>query len=661
MDTDQNVRARLKASLATATAYCAVVRAFRSQRQFRIRRSGFIVLKLPANANLSFYRAATEIYLDKPTGSRHRYEDPFVVTVTSKKGDGWPSEIGEWLAYGARVVALCDADYPVSMPVSLAADAVIILEPPAERDLIAAWKIGSRGRISLDEAKLLLKIPISLLDAAARNDRSASEIVSRVTEAGERLAEAPTAGDRKKGPLLDDLVGMGEAEDWGRELARDLADWKAGNIPWSAVDRGILLSGPPGCGKTTFAKALANTCGVEFVSGSLASWQAAGHLNALLKSMREAFATARTNAPAIMFIDEIDAFGDRARFSGDNAQYSTEVVAGLLECLDGVDGREGVVVVGAANYPDKLDAAITRSGRLDRHVRISLPDEPARAEILWRLLERKLDRQKLLPIAGRLLNRSGADLERLVREASRRARRAARPPILADIEASLPPRVKIPREYRRRIAIHEAGHVVVGLETGYGTVTSILIPKWFDHSDGQLAGCVQFEIPDTEIRTLTRVKTEITMLLAGAAAEKLVLGNHSAGVGGKFGSDLHRATALAATSFRSWGLGDRLTFLEEQSASTSSLLYDPTAHSWVADLISSSMESALGILHNKRSVLETLAKQLLTQETMSGERIGTILKSEGFDTAHLSPKRRVRKSLAASAYSVVAAAKTASL
>lgn len=139
-------------------------------------------------------------------------------------------------------------------------------------------------------------------------------------------------------------------------------------------------------GKTVFAQALAKSCDVHLVLGSIGRWQAKGHLGDMLKAMRAAFDEARARVPSIMFLEEIDAVGDREKFSDHNAQYCTEVVNALLECIDGAEGREGVVVVGACNHPHKIDAALTRAGRLDRHIRIPLPDRKGREGILrWHL------------------------------------------------------------------------------------------------------------------------------------------------------------------------------------------------------------------------------------------------------------------------------------
>lgn len=155
----------------------------------------------------------------------------------------------------------------------------------------------------------------------------------------------------------------------------------SGRIPWSAVDRGALLFGPPDTGKTTFATALAGSARVPLVSGSLGEWQSAGHLGDLLKAMRATFAAARSAIPAILFIDELDSFGSRASLSRDHRDYGIQVINGLFELMDGIGGREGVVIVGACNHPQRLDPAIVRSGRLDRHLPVPLPNRQALREI----------------------------------------------------------------------------------------------------------------------------------------------------------------------------------------------------------------------------------------------------------------------------------------
>lgn len=137
----------------------------------------------------------------------------------------------------------------------------------------------------------------------------------------------------------------------GLDLARDLADWRAGTISWNDADKGVLLSGPPGTGKTMFARALAATCGVKLIATSYAKWQAKGYLNDFLKAMQKSFKDAKAAAPTILFIDELDAFGSRDGAEGSNASYDIKTITALLEELDGIHDREGVIVVAACNHP----------------------------------------------------------------------------------------------------------------------------------------------------------------------------------------------------------------------------------------------------------------------------------------------------------------------
>lgn len=643
MKKSRKVIAKMSSSLPRAIAYCGVARTLRAQHRFNRLQSGLIILRLPPDATASHYKSATETYVDKTRHHKYLGTAPYVTVVGPGKLDGWPKDIAEWFEQPTRIVAICHSTEEIPFNIRLAADAVLDLPTPTVRDVVGAWKMGQRGALSELEATQLREVSFPILDAAARAGRSAAEVVSRVIEAADDLSQDDRAGagksGRSRGPTLDDLVGMGEADAWGRELEQDLRDWKNGTIPWSAVDRGILLSGPPGCGKTTFAKGLANTCKVELVSGSLAQWQAAGYLNALLKAMRGAFDEAKKNAPAILFIDEVDSFGNRATFDSHNAQYCTEVVAGLLECLDGIEGREGVVVVGAANFPERLDPAITRAGRLDRHVKVSLPDQAARREILYRLFERQIDAASLDDIAARLPGRSGADLEKLARDAKRRARRSGAPPSIEDVEASMPARELMPLAHRYRMAIHEAGHAIVGLELGYGKIEEVVVPEYLER-DAYSGGHVQFHFETDALRTLARVELEIATLLAGAAAETLAFGEHSSGAGGQTGSDLHHATALATASYRSWGLGGRLTFMENASPSTGGLAFDQTASCWVSELLDRCFNAATEILSKRREQFDAVAEKLMEKGRLSGGEIDAILER----AAAARPARSKRRS-----------------
>jgi cell division protease FtsH len=161
-----------------------------------------------------------------------------------------------------------------------------------------------------------------------------------------------------EGPRLSDLHGMAAAKAWGEALAQDLADYRAGRIPWSEVDPGALLHGEPGTGKTMFAKALAATCRVPLIATSYAEWQRAkaGHLGDVLGAMHAVFARARRYAPCILFIDEIEAVTSREARGG-NERWYTGIITALNEELAGIASREGVVVIAAANYPDRIDPA----------------------------------------------------------------------------------------------------------------------------------------------------------------------------------------------------------------------------------------------------------------------------------------------------------------
>jgi hypothetical protein len=173
---------------------------------------------------------------------------------------------------------------------------------------------------------------------------------------------------------IETLSGYGEARDWALALKEDLILWREGTLGWGELSSKLLLSGPPGTGKTTFARALCNTLQVPLIATSVATWLEPGYLGDVIKRMRRAFAEAAANAPAILFIDEIDGISKRSSSGRAHEDYWNSVVNRLLELLDGTSSSTGVIVVGAANNPSAIDPAVLRSGRLEKHIVIPRPD-----------------------------------------------------------------------------------------------------------------------------------------------------------------------------------------------------------------------------------------------------------------------------------------------
>ena len=372
---------------------------------------------------------------------------------------------------------------------------------------------------------------LSDLILAVRSDRSPDECVRRL----QRLT-APSGSQDGSGPTLFELQGLGEAKTFALELLEDLQDFKAGRIPASALPKGVILSSPPGCGKTALARAIAKSAGVHFIATSYAAWQSNkdGHLGAVTRAIRSVFAEARANAPSILFIDEIDSLPTR----GTDKYYDnwwTSLVNCLLEELDGFDRREALIVIGACNDTRRLDPALVRSGRLDKHIRIALPDPIALAGILRTHLGHDLEGVDLRPAAASANGATGADAERWVRGARRRARKAGRAITLDDLVAEIREgREDFPASVRRRVSYHEAGHAICAIVLGIGEPQSLAV--------NVAGGTILVERGAVNAQTAADIKRLITYTLAGRAAEELVFGDACAGCGGGEHSDLALAS-----------------------------------------------------------------------------------------------------------------------
>lgn len=443
-------------------AYCGVAAALRHYSTTKT--LSLAVLEVESLDAVDTYVHAGRMFLRQVI--RHRsYSDPFVRAVKQRKGDR-PSELDIYrrAAEDGRGILFCARLDDVDEELRLFADVVATIHKPTTHQITATFRRFGHV-LTVLEQRMLASESWTRLVYAFPPDRPVLAGLRRLRETAGK-SSLPKVPPLAAGPTLADLSGLGPAGEWGLELARDLADFQSGLISWDDVDTGALISGPPGTGKTLFAEALARTCALPIVAVSAAQWQSEGYLNDLLKAMRASFEEAGSKNTALLFIDELDAIGSRAVNDSQNSDYKRQVINGLLELLDGFERRTGVVVVGATNHPEDIDAAILRPGRLDRHFVIPLPDLETRKRIFEFYAGFPVPDEHEDRFAGSTAGVSGAGIKQLVRDGRRIARRCAMPFGFQHLLEVLKSVIELPVEHMRVAAYHEAGHAIVGLDLG---------------------------------------------------------------------------------------------------------------------------------------------------------------------------------------------------
>jgi cell division protease FtsH len=414
------------------------------------------------------------------------------------------------------------------------------------------------------------------------------------------------------------------------------------------IPKGILLVGPPGTGKTLLARAVAGEAGVPFMSVSGSDFMEM-FVGVGASRVRDLFATARKQAPAIVFIDEIDSIGrKRGAGLGGGHDEREQTLNQMLSEMDGFDPTEGIVVMAATNRPDILDAAILRPGRFDRQIVVPLPDLDERLPILQvHCKDKRVDPSvDLGTVARGTPGMSGADLANLVNEAALHAvRRGSKVIQNVDFEAS---RDRVLMGQRReslvlsgaekeRVAFHEGGHAVLA----YVLPEADPVHKVTILPTGMALGVtMQLPMEERHIHPRQHIEDSLAVRMGGRAAELLVYGDLSTGAS----NDLVGNTELARKMVREWGMSDKIgpmawgsqgqVFLGEDlmhtrdySEHTSQIIDDE-----VEIILRAQEERALEVLARHRGGLDAVARALLDEETIDGETVGRLV-----DTAYGRP------------------------
>ena len=437
-----------------------------------------------------------------------------------------------------------------------------------------------------------------------------------------------------------DVAGEDEAKENLQEIVNYLHDPKQYEEIGASMPKGILLVGPPGTGKTMLAKAVAGESNVPFfsISGSEFVEMFVG-MGA--SKVRDLFKQAKEKAPCIVFIDEIDAIGQKrnsGQFGGNDEREQT--LNQLLTEMDGFEGNTGVIILAATNRPDSLDPALTRPGRFDRRVPVELPDLKGREEIL-KVHAKKV---KIAPgvdfntVARMASGASGAELANIVNEAALRAVRAGRKSVTqADLEESI--EVVIAGYQKKNsiltdhekciVAYHEIGHALVAAkQSNSAPVQKItIIPR----TSGALGYTMQVDEGNHYLMNKAELENKIATLTGGRAAEEVAFNSITTGAS----NDIEQATKLARAMLTRYGMSDEFDMVALETVNNQYLGGDTSLacsaqtqreiDQKVVELVKTQHEKAIRILTENRAKLDELAQYLYQKETITGEEFMDIL------------------------------------
>ena len=443
-----------------------------------------------------------------------------------------------------------------------------------------------------------------------------------------------------QGIRFSDVAGEDEAKESLSEIVDYLHNPEKYRQAGASMPKGVLLVGPPGTGKTMLAKAVAGESGVPFFSISGSEFVEM-FVGVGASKVRDLFRQAKEKAPCIVFIDEIDAIGQKRSSSGLGANDEREQTLNqLLTEMDGFEDNTGVIILAATNRPESLDPALTRPGRFDRRVPVELPDLQGREAIL-KVHAKKIHLEPgvdLLAVARMAAGASGAELANIVNEAALRAVRDGRTVVgQADLEESIEVVVAgyqkknavLSDAEKRMVAYHEIGHALVAAKQSRSAPVQkiTIIPR----TSGALGYTMQVEEADRYLMTREELENKIATYTGGRAAEEVAFGQMSTGAS----NDIEQATRLARDMITRYGMSDEFDMAAMETLNGRYLGGDPTLacspdtqkeiDRKVVELIKTQHEKAKAILRENKAKLDELAAFLYQKETITGEQFMEIL------------------------------------
>ena len=490
----------------------------------------------------------------------------------------------------------------------------VVMRPPLRLPPLSRAMLAALMAFHFERASVEITHPDSQLAQLPELAISAVFAAEDFETAMTRLDQAASTPTKQGRLTLDDVHGQHGAVGALRQVVDDLRSYQSGAVNWSEVTKSFLLLGPPGTGKSLMAQSLAGSAGINFVKTSYSDCQKFGHQGDMLKALNAAVESAISGAPSVFFIDEIDSFYSRDRDTGSRNGYIIGVVNGLLTQLDRLASTPGVILIAATNNAERVDSAVIRPGRFDRHIHVGRPDRSGiRSMLRDPLSGLTVEPVEIDRLCDQLLGSSGAEIAAMIRDARTRARAERSSLSFGHLKAAADA-IQPPAEpdIIWRISAHEAGHLLAGHLLQLPSASRATVTG----SRGRVTR------PYPTCRLPGTVSDMMVHDLSGRIAESLICGVISHGAGSGPESDLSLATRSAVAAECSYGFGTSLSWIDPE---TPLYLLPRDIQSRVEARLSEAEARTRRLLAERKPDIERIARVLMEKRDLNAREIADTL------------------------------------